>query len=85
MINTEMIYTFKSWERRRHISPEADRILPLLKAAGASGMNRKQLGSAIRLDRDVLDGLLGGLVGLGLIVVAWEDGVPVYRTSGGGG
>ena len=82
-----MNHSFSSWVRHRHgldnVTPEADKIVPLVAAAGASGMNRKQLGSAIRLDRDALDGLLGGMVGIGLlVVVAGADG-PIYRTSGG--
>ena len=45
-------------------------------------MNRGQLGGAVELDRDVLDELLAGLVGIGMLVVAWEDGLPVYRATG---
>ena len=81
-----MIESFKSWERRRrHLAPEAERILPLVAAAGSAGMNRKQLGSAVDLDRDVLDHLLHGMVGIGLLTVAWDKGTPVYRTGLFGG
>ena len=45
-------------------------------------MSRKQIGSAVDLDRDVLDQLLAGLVGIGMLTVAWEGGVWVYRTVG---
>lgn len=76
-----MEYSFKSWEkRRRHLAPEADRVLPLI--AGSTGMTRKQIGNAVELDRDVLNQLLDGMVGMGLLTVAWDEGVPVYRTSG---
>jgi hypothetical protein len=45
-------------------------------------MTRKQIGNAVDLDRNVLNQLLDGMVGMGLLTVAWEDGMPVYRTSG---
>lgn len=84
-----MTHSFTSWVRHRHgmddVTPEADKIVPLVAAAGTAGMNRKQIGNAIELDRDALDGLLGGMVGIGLlVVVAGADG-PIYRTSGGNG
>jgi hypothetical protein len=76
-----MIHSFKSWEqRRRNISPEADRILPLVKAAGVYGMSRRQLGSAVDLDHDVLDQLLAGMVNVGMLTVATSINGPVYRT-----
>ena len=82
-----MNHSFSSWVRHRHgtnnLTPEADKIVPMIAAAGPSGMNRKQIGHASKLDRDVLDQLLAGMAGLGLlVVVAGADG-PVYRTSGG--
>ena len=81
-----MKYSFTSYaQRRRHLAPEADRILPLIAAAGTVGMNRKQLGSAVDLDRDVLDQLLAGLVEIGMLAVTWEGGVRVYRTLTIGG
>ncbi len=73
-----MDLSFKSWERRRHLAPEADRILPLIAAAG--GLTRKQLGHAVDLERDVLDGLLGGLVQAGLLTLSWDTGIPIYRS-----
>ena len=77
-----MDYSFKSWDRRRrNLEPEADRVVPLVAAAGVSGMYRKQLGHAVRLDREVLDELLAGLVQAGLLVVASEDGMAVFRTG----
>ena len=76
-----MKYSFHAWERRRrHLAPEADRLLPLI--ASTAGMTRKQIGNAVDLDRNVLNQLLDGMVGMGLLTVEWEDGMPVYRTSG---
>ena len=77
-----MKYSFSTYAQRRHLAPESERILPLIAAAGALGMSRKQIGSAVDLDRDVLDQLLAGLVGIGMLTVAWEGGVWVYRTVG---
>ena len=80
-----MNHSFESWVRHRHgmddVTPEADKIVPLVAAAGASGMSRRQLGNAIKLDRDVLDELLAGMVRSGLLTVTWENGVPVFRTQ----
>ncbi len=79
-----MDISFTSWERRRrHISPEPERILPLLKAAGTAGMTGKQLGAAVELDRDVLDELLAGLVSAGLLTLVRQGGGPVYRATTG--
>ena len=81
-----MDISFPSWERRRrNIRPEPERILPLIAAAGTAGMTRRQLGHAVDLDRDVLDELLTGMVGVGLLTVTAGVGGPVYRTAGGGG
>ncbi len=77
-----MHHSFESWLDRRHRGPpEAERIVPLVSASGMVGMNRKQLGNAIKLDRPVLDDLLDGMVQAGLLTVAWENGVPVFRTQ----
>jgi hypothetical protein len=65
--------------------PKADRLLPLIAAAGPMGMNRKQIGSAVDLDRDTLDQLLAGLVNIGLLTVMWEYDVPLYRMGIVGG
>jgi len=74
-----MDYSFHAWRRRRHLSPSADRMLPLIVAAGEAGITRKELGHSLDLERDTVDGLLAGLVGVGLISVQWEGG-PVYRS-----
>jgi hypothetical protein len=80
-----MISSFNSWERRRrHLAPESERILPLV-ASATVGMNRRQLGNALDLDHETLDQLLAGLVGIGVLTVAWEGGVPVYRAGTMGG
>ena len=77
-----MSLSFTTWEqRRRDISPEADRILPLVKGAGVFGMSRKQLGSAVKLDRDVLDDLLGAMVGTGILILSRDAQGPVYRAT----
>ena len=61
--------------------PEAERILPLVAAAGTVGVNRKQLGNAVYLDHETLHQLLASLVGIGLLTLAWERGVSVYRAG----
>ena len=78
-----MDQSFHSWLRRRHDPiPQADKIMPLVAAAGPTGMTRGQIGHAVALDRDVLDELLDGLVRSGLLVVGWENEVMVFRTPG---
>ena len=77
-----MEYSFTSWEhRRKQQAPEADLILPLIAAAGSVGMNRRQIGNAVQLDRQVLDELLTGMVQVGLLTVIWRDETPVYRAG----
>ena len=76
-----MRISFTEWERRRrNISPESDRILPMVKAAGIYGMSRMQLGHAVDLDRDTLDELLAGMVSAGILIVANGVNGPVYRS-----
>lgn len=74
-----MDISFNSWEQRRRKMPESERLLPLLRASG--GMNRKQIGHAVDLDRDVLDQLLGGMVATGMLVLSRDARGPVYRTT----
>ena len=82
MINILMEYNFTSWQkRRRHLAPEADRILPLVVAARTAGMSRVQIGNAIALDQEVLNELLAGMVQIGWLTVGWRDGLPVYRAG----
>lgn len=86
VVNTPMFSSFKTWEKqRRHLAPEAERLLPLVAASGTVGMNRFQLGNAVDLNRETLDQLLAGLVGIGLLTLAWEGDVPVYRAGTMGG
>ncbi len=54
-------------------------ILPLVKAAGVSGVTRKHIGSAVELERDVLDQLLAGMVGAGLLILSRDARGPVYH------
>ena len=76
-----MEYSFTFWEeQRRHQRSVADRILPLVAAAGQAGMNRGQIGNAVGLDRDVLDELLAGMVGVGLLMLSRDARGPVYRS-----
>jgi len=78
-----MSISFTAWEqRRRSISPKADRILPLVKAAGAYRMTRRQIGHAVDLDRDVLDQLLNGLVSAGMLMSSRDARGPVYWATG---
>ena len=63
------------------LAPEADRIVPLVAAAGMMGMDRQQLGNAVDLERDVLDELLAGMIRVGVLTLAWEDGVQVFRSG----
>jgi hypothetical protein len=77
--------SFTSWVRRQQrldgIMPQADKVVPLVAGAGSTGMTRRELGHAVRLDRDTLDELLAGLVRLGLLTLTWENGVPVFRSQ----
>lgn len=74
-----MKVSFAAWEQTRRLQPQADVILPMIKASGVYGLTRQQLGHALDLDRDVLDQLLAGLVSFGLLTVATGPGGPVYR------
>jgi hypothetical protein len=75
--------SFTSWVRRRQrldgVMPQADRVVPLVAGAGTTGITRRELGHAVRLDRQVLDELLDGLVRAGLLSVSKEARGPVYR------
>lgn len=80
---------FASWVQRRdresreHV-PVADKVLPLVAQAGQAGMTRGEIGKAVGddLDRDALDDLLAGLVESGLLTVARENGLLVFRAAG---
>ncbi len=79
-----MALSFTAWEHHRsHHVPQGDRLLPVIAASGPTGMTRQQIGNAIDLDRHLLDGLLAGMVSAGLLTLAWEGGVPVYRSTAG--
>jgi len=80
-VNIFMRYSFREWEQARRLQPQADMILPMIAASGVYGMNRKQLGHAVDLDRDVLDQVLAGLVSFGLLTVTTGLGGPVYRST----
>ncbi len=83
------IYDFRSWlhqreRRRREHVPAADLVVPLVAHAGPAGMTRSEIGKAIGgdLDHDAVDDLLAGLVGFGLLTIARENGLFVYRATG---
>jgi hypothetical protein len=79
-----MRYSFKSWLRRRgDPTPEADKLLPILVAAGEAGMNRKQIGDAVRLEPEILDELLDGLVRFGAVTVCYEAEGRTFRIRPG--
>jgi len=80
---------FQSWvqrrdrDRREHV-PAADLVVPLIAQAGQDGMTRSEIGKAVAhdLDRDALDHLLAGLTEFGLLSVARENGLLVFRAAG---
>jgi hypothetical protein len=74
-----MELSFRVWEKTRRLQPQGELIVPMVKASGANGMTRQQLGHALDLDRDVLDQLLIGLVNFGLLTVTTGTAGPVYR------
>lgn len=80
-VNIVMRYSFRIWEQARRLQPQADTIMPFVKAAGASGLTRRQLGGAVDLERVVLDDLLAGLVNVGMLILAKDARGPVYRTA----
>ena len=57
-------------------------MLPLI-AASTTGMTRQQLGHAVDIERDVLDELLAGMVGVGLLILSRDARGPVYRATSG--
>ena len=72
---------FSSWIQKQQIKqPEADRLLPLITAA-PDGISRGELGKAIKLDRQVLDEFLDGLVAVGVVRVDLVNGIKTYRTA----
>ena len=73
---------FSSWIQKQQIkTPEADRILPLIAQAGPQGISRGELGKAIKLDRQVLDEFLDGLVRIGVVQMTNQNGIKTYRTK----
>ena len=66
---------FSTFER------QADRIVPLVAGAGATGMTRLQLGHAVPLAPVVLDQLLDALVRFGSLTAASDGDTVVYHTA----
>lgn len=52
----------------------------MIRAAGVYGMTRRQIGSAVALDRDVLDQLLAGMVSAGILTMTNTVNGLVYRS-----
>lgn len=76
--------SFHSWAGSRSNQPDkhinqSDKIVPLLQQAGPVGMTRRQLGGAINLERELVDGLLRALLDTGQISIAHVGGVNFYR------
>lgn len=73
---------FSSWIQKQQIKqPEADRILPLISQAGPRGISRGEIGRASKLDREVLDEFLDGLVRIGVVQVTDTNGIRTYRAG----
>lgn len=69
---------FSTWVQRREVKiPDADRLIPLI--AASNGISRGEIGAAIKLDREVLDALLAGLVRVGVLTAVDQGGLRVYR------
>ena len=75
-------HSFTAWFKHRDHTPQTDKIVPMIAQAGTRGMTRHQIGSIIKLNRDVLDDFLAGLVQAGLLTITNEGGLRVYRTTG---
>ena len=72
--------SYSTWiQKQKAKPPEADRLIPLIHQAGAAGISRGEIGSAIKLDRDVLNDLLAGLVRFGVLTVVDQGGLRSYR------
>ena len=75
---------YSDWLRHRQVKPpEADRLIPII-ANAPQGISRGEIGAAIKLDRKVLDEFLDGLVRVGVVRVAIENGIRVYRIAAAG-
>ena len=60
-------------------------IVPIVAKAGIKGVSRKELGERLTLEPPhLLDSLLAAFVAVGLLSVARENGMQVYRTTWGG-
>lgn len=75
---------YLSWVQHRQHRPDsnisqADKVVPLLKQAGAAGMSRRQLAGAIDLPPSLVDGLLAALLDTGQIRIDVVGGIHTYR------
>ena len=76
--------SFLSWVQHRQQRPDsnisqADKLVPLLKQAGPTGMSRRQLAGAIDLPPSLVDGLLAALLDTGQIRIDVAGGIRTYR------
>ena len=66
---------FTTWVlRRQRVLPQADRLILLIRAAGASGIPEGEVRSSIELPRKTVDGLLAALVQARQIVMVQRQG-----------
>ena len=73
------IRTFWNWLKEQPRVPAADQIIPLITAAGPSGITRADLGDRLRLDRATLDQLLGAMIEMGQISMWGSGGKAVLK------
>jgi len=76
--------TFTIWLERRHqqpgpLVPEVDKILKWIITAGPGGIHYGKLLAASELEKGVVDALLDGFYGLGLVSVSGSGIGRVYR------
>ena len=70
---------FTNWlHKRLNGLPDADKLVQLIQAAGASGIPEGELRSAVDLPRQLVDNLLQALVGSRQVGVINRGGKRVY-------
>jgi hypothetical protein len=81
------ITSFFAFSRRRQtrddLTPESDKVVPLIAQAGQKGMTRAEIGGVIDLDREVLDSLLLSLLKFNILSLSTNHRGPVYRIRTG--
>ena len=71
--------TFFAWIDRDSPLSETQKVLVLIRQAGAQGITRGSLGGQIKLEKETLDQLLDSLIGFNQIVARREAGLITYR------